>query len=53
MVRHPLVQAVIRAYARDEAEAQARRAEEAQPLAEVPKAEGETPASPGPGSVPS
>ncbi len=29
VVRHPLVQAVIRAYARDEAEAQARRAEEA------------------------
>jgi phosphate starvation-inducible protein PhoH and related proteins len=31
VVRHPLVQEVIRAYARDEAEAQARRAEETAP----------------------
>ncbi|MGO9829941.1 MAG: PhoH family protein [Myxococcaceae bacterium] len=40
VVRHPLVQAVIRAYAKDEAEAQARKAEES-PLG------GDGPAAPG------
>ncbi len=51
VVRHPLVQAVIRAYAKDEADAQARRAEEAQSPGEVPKAQEETP-GPGPGPAP-
>ena len=49
VVRHPLVQEVIRAYARDEAEAQARRAEETPeppPEADAPKPA--TPTSAGP-----
>jgi phosphate starvation-inducible PhoH-like protein len=49
VVRHPLVQAVIRAYARDEAEAQARKANEISAEATVPDAEPAPAASPSPG----